>query len=247
MFNEYKIDNYQSVESDIHNLNPVYKVISLFVVIISIFMISSLHDFMFCFLILLFILNLSNIPYKIYLKNVWNLRVLIIFIILINLIFRVSFYTTFITVFQIIMVVSYTTMITYTTAPMEIAYGLEKSLSFLNVLHIPVNKLSLSLTLVLRFIPNIYEEAGRILKSQSTRGIDYYNSNLKGKLKALSSMMTPMFISSLKKSDDVADMMSIRLYGYAKSRTNYQMHKWTIIDSLMLVINLLILIAIIIL
>ena len=41
--------------------------------------------------------------------------------------------------------------------------------------------MALSISLAIRFIPNIIDQGNKILKSQASRGIDYYNSKLSGK------------------------------------------------------------------
>ena len=90
MFNKYSIGNYYLKDSIIHKLNPVFKIISLFISIISVLLSNNLIDFISLFIFILIIILLSKIELKIYLKNIYTLRVFIIFIIIINLIFRVN-------------------------------------------------------------------------------------------------------------------------------------------------------------
>lgn len=134
--------------------------------------------------------------------------------------------------------VIYTTIVTLTTPPTEITYGLEKTFSFLNVFKIPVNKMALSLTLAIRFIPTIIDEANKILKSQASRGIDYYNSNLKGKYVAVKAMLFPMINLTIKKADDLADAMEVRLFSINNKRTNYRINKWNMFDNYILFVHI---------
>ena len=55
-----------------------------------------------------------------------------------------------------------------------------------------------------------------------------------------------MFVLSLKKAENSADIMDVRLYNYGKSRTNYRLNEWKFIDTLLLILNILILIVVIV-
>jgi energy-coupling factor transport system permease protein len=142
--------------------------------------------------------------------------------------------------------VYYTLILTYTTSSTEITYGLEKVFSPFKYMRIPVNKIALSISLALRFIPTIFEQSEKILKSQASRGIDFYHSGIREKVIAVSSMLFPMFILSFKRADNLADAMEVRLYDCNSKRTNYRMNKWTSLDDMMIVLHVGILIFFII-
>lgn len=243
MFNKYSIGNYYLKDSIIHKLNPVFKIISLFLSIISVLISNSLIDFITLFIFILIIMLLSKIELKIYLKNIYTLRIFIIFIIIINLIFKVSIVDSLYMILKIIYLVILSAILTLTTPPTEITYGLEKTFRVFNKI-LPVNSIALTITLALRFIPMITMQAERIIKASSLRGIDY-NENLKSKILALSNIFVPMIYLSLKKADDLADIMEIRLYNYGISRTNYRLNKWKLIDSILLILNIVVLIIVI--
>ena len=243
MFNKYSIGNYYLKDSVIHKLNPLFKIISLFLSIISVLISNSLIDFITLFIFILIIMLLSKIELKIYLKNIYTLRIFIIFIIIINLIFKVSIVDSLYMILKIIYLVILSAILTLTTPPTEITYGLEKTFRVFNKI-LPVNSIALTITLALRFIPMITMQAERIIKASSLRGIDY-NENLKSKILALSNIFVPMIYLSLKKADDLADIMEIRLYNYGISRTNYRLNKWKLIDSILLILNIVVLIIVI--
>ena len=122
----------------------------------------------------------------------------------------------------------------------EITYGIENLLRPLNRF-IPVNDIAMTMTLSLRYIPSLTEEAARIIRAQSLRGINFNTKNIKDKIISISGIFVPMFVLSLQKSLSLADIMDIRLYNYGKSRTNYRLNKWSKIDSFLLILNILIL------
>ena len=243
MFNKYSIGNYYLKDSIIHKLNPVFKIISLFISIISVLLSNNLIDFISLFIFILIIILLSKIELKIYLKNIYTLRVFIIFIIIINLIFRVNIIDTIYMILKIIYLVILSAILTLTTPPTEITYGLERVFRIFNKI-LPVGSIALTITLALRFIPMITMQAERIIKASALRGIDY-NENIKNKILAISNIFVPMIFLSLKKADDLADIMEVRLYNYGISRTNYRLNKWEFIDSILLILNVVVLIIVI--
>ena len=157
---------------------------------------------------------------------------------IINLIVGSNLSVTIITLLRLIYVLLYTSILTLTTPPTEITYGLEKLFLPLKLIGIPVNKMALSISLALRFIPTIIDQGNKIIKSQASRGIDYYNSNLKGKILAIKSLIIPMFALSIKKADDLADSMEVRLYNVNSKRINFRQNKWHFYDTFLVLMHL---------
>ena len=238
MFSGACIGKYYPINSIVHRLNSTCKIIMTLMMIILIFVSQNLI-YQFSLLVLTIImLLLSNIPIRMYLKEIWSLRIIVLFLVIIDLIFRVPLSETIVIINRLLVMVLYTTVLTLSTPPTEISYGLEVLLKPFNKIGLNVNNLALSLTLSLRFIPTILAQADKILKSQASRGIDFSNSDLKGKLLAISSMLIPMFILSFQRADQLADSMEVRLYNCHTFRTNYRMNKWKVVDSLILMTHM---------
>lgn len=245
MLNNIMIGKYYPINSKIHQMNPLSKIICTILFIIVTFISSNLV-FNVCLLIFIsLIVLMSHIPLKVYFRTLTSLKILLLFIIIINILLKVDMTITIITLIRLICIVLYTTVLTLTTPPTEITYGLEQFFVPLRILGIPVNKMALSISLALRFIPTIIDQGNKILKSQASRGIDYNNSNFQGKFLALRAMILPMFILSFKRADELADSMEVRLYNINTKRTNYRLNKWGFFDTYMVLVHLLILIAII--
>jgi energy-coupling factor transport system permease protein len=207
------------------------------------------NDLFFVLLItgfVLLILLMSNVPIKIYLRTIKGLKILIIFIIIINLILRVEWQIITIMVARLVLVVLYTSVLTLTTPPTELTYGLEKFFTPLRLIGIPVNKMALSLSLALRFIPTIIDQANKIMKSQTCRGINYNDSKVKDKLIGIKSLLLPMLIYSLRRADELAVSMELRLYNINKKRTNFRMNKWSFFDTYMFSVHTIILVLLIV-
>ncbi len=76
-----------------------------------------------------------------------------------------------------------TSLMTLTTTPNQLTDGLEKALSPLNRIHIPVHAIAMMMSIALRFIPILIEETDKIMKAQMARGADFEDGNLIQKAK----------------------------------------------------------------
>lgn len=244
MLNNYILGRYYLKDSVVHKLNPIFKILSLIIMIISIFFIDSAIDLVMLLFYLLLSIAYSDINIKVYLKNIYSIRVFLIFIFIIDLIFFTSFDRIIFDLFKVTFIVLYSSILTLTTAMTEITYGIERLLKPLNRL-VPVNDIAMIISLTLRYIPTLTIEANRIIKAQKLRGINFDSKNIKERLVSISGVFIPMFVLSLSKSLKVADIMDIRLYNYGKSRTNYRLNKWRKRDTSLLILNILILFIVI--
>ena len=98
-------------------------------------------------------------------------------------------------------------IMTYTTTPNKITDGIEKSLGFLNKIRIPVHEFALVLSLALRFIPILMDEADRIIKAQSSRGADFEEGKLRERAKNIIAILIPLLISATRRAGDLAMAM----------------------------------------
>lgn len=244
MSNNITIGRYINKSSVVHKLNPIFKIISLIIMIISIFFIDSYIDIMLLSMYLLLTMLYSDIDIKVYLKNIYGIRIFLIFIFVIDIIFYININRIIFDIFKLIFIVLYSSILTYTTSITELTYGIEQLLKPLSKL-IPTGDIAMIITLSIRYIPTLTEEAKRIINAQKLRGINFNSKNIKEKLISISGILVPMFTLSIKRAEESADIMDIRLYNYSSSRSNYRVNIWTKIDSLLIILNILILIIII--
>ena len=238
MLNKIMIGRYYPINSLVHKMNPLAKIICVLLFIIMSFLTFDIRFNAMLFVLLMLMVCNTKVPFDIYFKTLFSIKWLLLFILIINLIVGSNLEVTIITMFRLIFVVLYTSILTLTTPPTEITYGLEKLFLPLKLIGIPVNKMALSISLALRFIPTIIDQGNKIIKSQASRGIDYYNSNLKGKILAIKSLIIPMFVLSIKKADDLADSMEVRLYNVNSKRINFRQNKWHFYDTFLVLMHL---------
>lgn len=246
MLNNLVLGRYQGGNSKIHYMHPLSKIICTILFVLMVLICNNIKLMILLTCLSIIVIEMANISRIIYLKTINSLRLILVFILVLNLIFKVDIIITIISMLRLLSIVLYTSILTLTTPPTEITYGLEQFLAPLKLIKIPINKIAFSISISLRFIPTLIDQGNKILKSQASRGVDYYNSNLKGKFIAIKSMLIPMFVTTLKKADDLADTMAVRLYDVNEKRTNFRINKWSFFDTYMVIIHLSILTLIII-
>ena len=122
-------------------------------------------------------------------------------------------------VLRIVMLVTGTFLLTYTTSPIALTDGLESLLSPLKAIHFPVHELALMMSIALRFIPTLIEETDKIISAQKARGADFETGNLFHRAKALVPILVPLFISAFRRADELATAMECRCYHGGEGRT----------------------------
>ncbi len=142
---------------------------------------------------------------------------------------------------RIILMISLTSLLTFTTTNMDINNGISFVLKPLKVIKIPVDTISMMMSLTLRFIPTLLYETKKIMNAQASRGIDFQEGGLKDKVTQIVSLLIPMFVISIRKAEDLSNAMVARGYEIGAPRTQYDLLKLKVIDYLTLIIVLLLL------
>jgi energy-coupling factor transport system permease protein len=143
----------------------------------------------------------------------------------------------FITV-RLVLLVVVTTLLTLTTSPIELTDGIEGLLSPLKRWGFPAHELAMMMTIALRFIPTLLEEADRIMKAQMARGVDFETGGLVKRMKSLVPLLVPLFVSAFRRAEDLATAMESRCYRGGIGRTRLRVLKFQSRDYLFLVFSL---------
>ena len=133
-------------------------------------------------------------------------------------------------VLRLMLLIIATSMLTYTTSPIQLTDGLERLLSPLKKLHAPVHELSMMMSIALRFIPTLIEETEKIISAQKARGADFDSGNLIQRAKAMIPILVPLFISAFRRADELATAMECRLYRGDVGRTRMRQLKIQRVD-----------------
>lgn len=146
---------------------------------------------------------------------------------------------------RIILVVMFTSLLTFTTMTTDLNFGIESLLKPFKIIKLPVEVLSMTLSLTLRYIPTLLEEAEKIMKAQASRGVDFNESKLKQKITQVISLLIPIFVVSFKRAEDLGNAMEVRGYVVGQKRTRIDEFKIAFKDLMVLFVTLLILAGII--
>jgi energy-coupling factor transport system permease protein len=141
-------------------------------------------------------------------------------------------------VVRLCLLIMITSLLTLTTSPVELTDGIEYLLSPFKRWGFPAHELAMMMTIAMRFIPTLLEEADRIMKAQKARGMDFESGNFIQRAKNLIPLLVPLFINSFKRADELAIAMESRCYRGGEGRTRLRVLKMVFYDYLFLVTSL---------
>jgi energy-coupling factor transport system permease protein len=134
-------------------------------------------------------------------------------------------YTAIFTSFRIVALILVSSLLTYTTTPSLLTTGLEKLLSPLEKIKVPVGIFAMMMTLALRFVPTLVEEADRIVSAQKARGANFETGSIAKRAKAFIPVLVPLFVSAFRRASELAFAMESRCYTGSNARTSFkQLH-----------------------
>lgn len=235
MLKDITLGQFFPINSPIHRLDPRVKIISAIIFIIVVFMCKTPLSFGVIIALNALVIYLSRIRFSVILKSLKPVLILIIFTAIINLFLtsgdnyvvnwkfiRISqdgIYSAVIMSVRIIMLVSFTSLLTFTTSPILLTDGIEALLKPFSKIGLPAHELAMMMTIALRFIPTLLEETDKIIMAQKSRGADFESGNLIKRAKALVPILVPLFINSFRRADELATAMECRCYRGGVNRT----------------------------
>ena len=238
MYSRNSFGSFYPVDSFIHKLNPVVKIINFIISIILIIICDSLMINIFLLLLVFIMALLSYVPFRYYMDTFWSLRYLYILIAFLCLYFDQSLEVCFIFMVKFICFVEYLSLIAYTTSPSESAYGIEKILSFFNFLFLPVSKLSFKLNSMLRYHPLYLTVEHKTFKIVSSRGFDYYYSNILTRALIFTRVKGKIRKMMKRRNEEIAFCQELKLFNIKKYRTNYRTNRVGFYDVFLLLFHL---------
>lgn len=242
MLKDVTLGQYFPGNSPVHRLDPRTKLLLLIAYIVVLFTAANWISYIAVFAFLAFIIALSKIPLKSILSGMKPMVMILVFTGVLNIFFTAgenvifSFWIIKITiegivraifmVARILMLITGTFLLTYTTSPIALTDGLESLLGPLKKLHLPVHELAMMMCIALRFIPTLIEETDKIMSAQKARGADFDSGNLMQRVKALVPILVPLFISAFRRADELATAMECRCYQGGDGRTKMKLLRY---------------------
>ncbi len=247
MLSNITLGQYYPGNSIIHRLDPRIKITLSIAFIVGIFLVQNLLGYVLALLYILLTVRLSTVPFKMLMRGIKPLRFILILTFFLNLFFStgttVVFRLWIITVtweglsmavhfsLRLVFLVLGTSLLTLTTSPVALADGLELLLTPLKVIRFPAHELAMMMTIALRFIPTLLEEADKIMKAQMARGADFESGNLIARARAMVPLLVPLFVSAFRRASDLAMAMEARCYHGGENRTRLRVLKLTHLDG----------------
>ncbi len=142
-------------------------------------------------------------------------------------------------ILRILLLITGTFLLTYTTSPIALTDGMEILLSPLKKIKLPVHEMTMMMSMALRFIPTLIEETDKIMSAQKARGADFETGGLIKRAKSLIPVLVPLFVSAFRRADDLAVAMECRCYHGGEGRTRMKQLKMNTGDGIALVLGIL--------
>lgn len=192
----------------------------------------------------------STIPPKFVLRNLRAFRFLFAITFILNIAFapedlgpRISFWGFSLSVavleqallncLRLALFILFSALLTLTTSPLEITDALERMLKPVGRLGLPVQDFALMVSLAMRFVPTLLQEADRLRKAQLSRGVQFRGSLLR-RLHALIPLTLPLFLAAFQRAEELAVAMEARCFLSGQARSSFHHMVWEARDTVLL-------------
>lgn len=246
MIKDIAFGQYYPADSFVHKLDPRLKIFFLIAYIVAIFLAKNFYGLAACAFVLILAIAFSGVPAGKVLRSVKGVIFLVLFTAVLNTFFytgdtvywewkllRITqeglIFSAFLVV-RLILLVTCSSLLTYTTTPVSLTDGLESLLTPLKWIRFPVHELALIMSIALRFIPILMDETERIMNAQKARGANFDTGGLGKRIKAIVPVLIPLLLSAFRRADELGDAMDARCYTGGKHRTKYKKLHFTLRD-----------------
>lgn len=251
---EFSFGQFYPANSVIHRLDARVKLIGVIALIVALFIpaTGNFIPLIFAGICIVVIFALSKVPLRLALRSVKSILPIIILMSLLNIFYadegevlwswwRLTITTgglwrALFMIIRIVFLIIVTSLLTYTTNPIDLTDGLERLLSPLKIFKLPVHDLAMIMTIALRFIPTLMEEANKIIAAQKARGADIDTGSLIHRIKALIPILIPLFVSAIRRATELATAMDCRCYCGGEGRTRMKQMKLHLCDIIAFII-----------
>lgn len=240
MIRDITIGQYFPGKSAIHKMDPRIKILLSILYIVMLFVADNMWGLLLGVLFGFAAYLISRIPLSMIWKSMKPVVPIVIFTAVLNLflstgdplwqwkflkITREGIETAVFMSVRILCLIAGTSLLTYTTSPIALTDGIERLLSPLKKIKLPVHELAMMMTIALRFIPTLIDETDKIMSAQKARGADMESGGLLQRIRALIPVLIPLFVSAFRRAYELAIAMECRCYQGGSGRTRMkQLH-----------------------
>lgn len=255
MSDKFVLGKYYPGSSFVHRLDPRVKFFGVIVSMVSILMVREWQPLLLLLVAIIGLIIATRIPLKPILQSIKPVVFITVFAFVLNLFqgegrILVKFWriaitdqgllnATIMASRLVLIVVATTLLLTLTTTPMHLADALEQMMKPLKKFGFPAHEIAMMTSIALRFVPTLMEETDKIMKAQSSRGADYDTGTILQKARGFVTILVPLFISALRRADELAQAMEARCYRGGDGRTKLHQLKFKFSDLLFMLVMLL--------
>ena len=248
MLDKLLLGRYLQGDSFIHRLDPRTKFLATFLFIIIVFLANNWLTYFILAIFTMIALLASKIPMSFFWNGVKPLLWVILFTVVLQMVFttggdvyvewgfiKITSYGVINAVFiflRFMFIIFISTLMTLATPPLQIADAMESIMKPLGKIGVPVHEIALMLSIALRFVPTLMDEAQKIMNAQRARGVDFGEGNLFEQMKAIIPILIPLFVSSFNRAEDLATAMEARGYQGGTGRSKYRVLTYGKIDGI---------------
>ena len=241
MLRDITLGQYYPTDSVLHRLDPRVKLLGTLIFLISLFLFQNLTGYIVATVFLVSMILLSKVPISFMVRGLKAVVILLLITVLLNLFATpgtplISLWKITITkegvraalfmMFRLSYLIIGSSIKTLTTTPNNLTDGMEKALSGLSKIKVPVHEIAMMMSIALSFIPILLEETDKIMKAQMARGADFESGNILKRIKNMVPLLVPLFISAFRRANDLALAMEARCYRGGSGRTKLKPLKY---------------------
>ena len=234
MIRDITLGQYFPGDSWVHRLDPRIKIIATLLFLIELFIVDNFIGFGIAAVCLGAVIAVSGVPVGYILRGLRPILMILIFTFALNIFMvngRVLWQWKFLHItaeglelavfmaIRLILLLMGSSMLTLCTRPLALTDGIERLLSPFKKIGLPAHDIAMMMTIALRFIPTLLEEADKIMKAQQARGADFESGNIFRRAKSLIPILVPLFVSAFRIAQDLALAMEARCYRGGENRT----------------------------
>ena len=247
MLKNFTLGQYISGNSFLHRVNPKVKLVFSFIYVFLLFFVNSFFSLGFCLIGIVSIYFFCKFSFRLICSNLKLILVFLAIAAVFNMFFINSgdvifkFFLFKITtnavcltiklVLRIFLLIAGSSLLTYTTLPLDLTLAIEELLKPLAKFRLPVSEIAIMMSIALRFVPLLISEAETIIVAQRSRGMNLFNQRgLIKKVKSFSVFIVPLLVLAFKSANELAVSMEARCFKVGQKRTRYKSLKFQTFD-----------------
>ena len=234
MIRDITLGQYFPGDSWIHRLDPRIKIMATLLFIVELFIVDNFIGFGIAAIAVAGVVIVSKVPVSYIMRGLKPILIILIFTFMLNIFMvdgRILWQWKFLKItaeglelavfmaIRLILLLMGSSLLTLCTRPLALTDGIERLLSPFKRIGLPAHDIAMMMTIALRFIPTLLEEADKIMKAQQARGADFETGNLINRAKSLVPILVPLFVSAFRIAQDLAMAMEARCYRGGDNRT----------------------------